>query len=151
MVNILTYSFNEYEIDVGSVIENAFKMYAEKNSLNITVNVDVMRFPNPTSTYKNFKLLVETSLKKSNNIHTINNKNLTNTKYDIYFYDMRFTDLYAPYLLDLNEVLPKDFIEKYNSRIINESCIYEDKVVGLVIIICELFYNYKLIMLILHY
>jgi len=108
-----------------------------------------MKFPNPTASYKNFKTLVETSLKKSNNIHTINNKNLTNTKYDIYFYDMRFTDLYAPYLLDLNEVLPKDFIEKYNSRIINESCIYEDKLVGLVNIIHEQLYNYEIIILIL--
>jgi len=94
-----------------------------------------MKFENPLDSYLNFKSLVESSLKKSNDKTSSNNN-----KYDLYTFSNRYTDIYAPYLLDLKKNLPKEFIEMYNSEIIKGTCTYrneedEEEVVGLVIFI----------------
>jgi len=52
--------------------------------------------------------------------------------FDIYIYDFKNTDILGPYLLDLKNSLPKEHIEMYDSRIIKETCIYEEELVGLV-------------------
>jgi len=92
-----------------------------------------MKFTNPSDSYANFKSLVESSLKKSNNIYNDSNNEIHSTKFDIYIYDNRYTNIYGPYLLDLKDNLPKGFIEMYDSKIVSELCTYNDKVVGLVI------------------
>ena len=132
-INVLTYSYKDF----GDVkhYKDEFEEYAKANNSTTTINVESMKYENPTSSYTNFKLLVESSLKKSNNIHNANNEKNNNTKFDIYFYDMRFTNLYGPYLLNLKEYLSKEFIEMYNSDIIEKTAIYNDELVGLVIII----------------
>jgi len=97
-----------------------------------------MEFENPTDSYANFKSLVETSLRKSNDL-TSKNSN----KYDLYTYSIQYTNIYAPYLLNLKKHLPNEYIEMFNSKVIKETCTYknelskEDEVVGLVILFID--------------
>jgi len=130
---VLTFSIKDIG-DMGNELKIEFDKYAEKNNLNITINVEIMNYENPTSSYEKFKLLVESSLKKSNNIHNISNEENA-TKFDLYFFDTRFTNLYGPYLLNLKDYIPKEFIEMYNSDIIEKTSFYNNELVGLVIII----------------
>jgi len=135
-INILTYTFTETNLDHVDPAELQFSKYAEKNNLNITIKVELMKFVSPSDSYANFKSLVETSLKKSNNINDKNSTNEINNKiYDIYIYDNKYTKIYGPYLLDLKDNLPKEYIELYDSKIVSEVCTYKDKLVGLVIFI----------------
>ena len=127
-INVLTFSYKNYGNIENSYYED-FKKYAEKHNLNTTVNVEVIMYDNPTSTITNFKLLVESSLKKS----ISNEKN--NTKIDVYFYDARLTHLYSPYLLNLEKNLSKEFIEMYNSEIVEKISTYNNELIGLVIIV----------------
>ena len=92
-----------------------------------------MKFENPTDSDVNYKSLVESSLIRSNN------KN----KFEIYFYNLRFIDIYGPYLLDLKELLPKKHIEKFNSKVIPDTCFYNDKLVGLVKDLLITIFNYN--------
>ena len=133
VINVLTFSIKDIG-DMGNELKIEFDKYAEKNNLNITINVEIMNYENPTSSYEKFKLLVESSLKKSNNIHNISNEENA-TKFDLYFFDTRFTNLYGPYLLNLKDYIPKEFIEMYNSDIIEKTSFYNNELVGLVIII----------------
>jgi len=82
-----------------------------------------MNFENPTDSDENYKSVVESSLIKS----------INNNKFDIYFYNLRFTDIYGPYLLDLKELLSREHIERYNSKIISDTCFYNGQLVGLVL------------------
>ena len=133
VINVLTFSIKDIG-DMGNELKIEFDKYAEKNNLNVTINVEIMNYENPTSSYEKFKLLVESSLKKSNNIHNISNEENA-TKFDLYFFDTRFTNLYGPYLLNLKDYIPKEFIEMYNSDIIEKTSFYNNELVGLVIII----------------
>jgi len=111
-----------------------FNEYAEKSDLNITLNVELMKFSNPSDSYENFKSLVESSLKKSNS-----DKSVTGKKYDIYFYSCRYTDIYGPYLLNLYDDLPKENIEIFDDKFINKTCVNNGELVGLVRIILNLY------------
>ena len=92
-----------------------------------------MIFENPAELYANFQSVVEASLKKSND------KTYHNNKYDLYTFNNQYTNIYAPYLLNLKKHLPKEYIEMFNSKIVNETCTYENElnkekeIVGLVI------------------
>jgi len=149
VINLLTYSFASTAENLNQTeSENAFKKYMEKKNLNITLNIEVMIFENPSDSYANFKSLVETSLRKSND-KTSNNKN----KYDIYVYSNQYTNIYAPYLLDLKNFLPKEYIAMYNSKVVKETCTYknelnkEDEVVGLPMFVSyDVLYSNKMIL-----
>jgi len=105
-------------------MKDEFNEYSAKNNLNITIELDLLNFDNPSDSYSYFKFLAESSLKKSNN-------GISNKKFDVYYYSNRYTKLYAPYLLDLNDNLPKEHIEMYNSKVIKETCSYKDKSNGI--------------------
>ena len=53
-------------------------------------------------------------------------------KYDIFTYEIKNAKYIAPYLSDLREQLPKEHIDMYNSNLISETGIYNDKLIGLV-------------------
>jgi len=129
-INVLTYTFDNYDTFNKTEMEEKFRIYAEQNNLDISVNMEIMRYENPLDSYINFKSLAESSLKKSNDKTSSNNN-----KYDMYTFSNRYTKVYAPYLLDLRKNLPKEFIEMFNSKVVNETCSYkneeEDEVVGL--------------------
>jgi len=131
-INVLTYTFTEADVDDTETTERLFDIYAQMNNLNITLNMEMMKFIDPSDSLANFKSLVETSLKKSNNIYNkSHNKEVHSTKFDIYIFDNRYTNIYGPYLLDLRGNLPKEHIEMYDSKILNETSYYKDKLVGL--------------------
>jgi len=52
-------------------------------------------------------------------------------KYDIFTYEIINSKYIAPYLLDLREQLPKEHIDIYNSNLISETGIYNNKLIGL--------------------
>jgi len=133
VINLLAYSFRASDSSNSNyTVENDFEEYAKINNLNITLNIENMVFENPTDSYENFKSLVETSLKKSND-----NISKNSNKYDLYTYNNQYTNIYAPYLLDLKKYLPNEYLEMYNSKVIKETCTYknalnnEEEVVGL--------------------
>ena len=118
-LNLLTFSYGTTQNKTA--IEEEFNGYAEQNNLNFTVNVELVVYDKPTDTYSNFHQLTESFLKKNRN------------KYDIYYYDSKYSNVFGPYLADLKYLLPKDIIDIYDPKIINETSIYEDKLIGLVI------------------
>jgi len=134
-INVLSYTFDEFEMFQKSAVEDEFNKYSLNNKLNVTLNIEMMKFESPGDSYDNFRLLVESLLKKS----VINND-----KFDLYFYDLRFSDIYGPYLLDLKEYLPEEYLQMYNSRVVNETCYYKNKLVGLPFYISyEILYSNK--------
>jgi len=110
------------------LLKNDFNNYSEINNLNITLEFEILKYDKPTDSYVFFKQFIESSLKKSTN------KN-NNKAYDIYFYDNKYLNIYGPYLLDLKDLIPKDYIEMHDPRVIKEICTYNDTaLVGFVII-----------------
>eukprot|EP00833_Pecoramyces_ruminatium_P000322 jgi/Orpsp1_1/1174354/evm.model.c7180000049786.1 len=95
-----------------------FNEYSEKNNLNITLNVNIYTSLDMKS-FEDFADNVESLLRKKTN------------KYDIYYFDNAYTIKYGPHLLDLKNYLPEEHIKMFNSEIIEKSCLYEDKLVGL--------------------
>jgi len=53
-------------------------------------------------------------------------------KYDIFFYYGTYTKRYGKYFINLEDWLPKEHIDMYDPQIISKSCLYNNKVVGLV-------------------
>jgi len=94
-----------------------FFKYTEGKNLNAKINPYFIL-------YKNSKNSLQSSIESS----------LKNF-YDIFIYDSVHLNVFDPYLLDLRNYLPKEHIEMYDSRIINETCIYKEKLIGLVKII----------------
>jgi len=96
-----------------------FNEYSENMGLNIKVKLILMTRSNSTDSLVNNGAMFESLLKKKN------------SKYDIFFYDGTFSHNYGPYLLNLNELLPKVHIDMYNKKILSQIGIYKDKIVGL--------------------
>jgi len=128
-INVLTFIYAQSEGDGEFYFGNEFEKYATENNLNITVNAESITFANPSDSLSHFISIVETSLKKNNDKNFKNDNK--NKKFDIYIYDNKYTNLYGPYLLNLKDYLPKEYIEMYDSKIVSELCSYQDKVVGL--------------------
>jgi len=120
-INILTYDYGDAYYQ--KKLESDFNEHAINNNLNITVRIEVLKLEQIKDVYTYFNSIVELFLKK----YSLKNE----SPYDLYLYDSRYTYLYGPYLLDLNENLPKELIETYDTRILKEACSYKDKLVGL--------------------
>jgi len=115
VLNVLAYSETEDNNNyVGSV--NDFNEYAKKNNINIRLNINV--HANQDS-FEAFANSVEALLKKRLN------------KYDLYYFDNGYTVRYGQYLLDLNEYT-KDIIGMHDQKIVDFTCKYDDKLVGIV-------------------
>ncbi|ORX80973.1 hypothetical protein BCR32DRAFT_268565 [Anaeromyces robustus] len=98
---------------------NDFNNYSKEHNLNITVNLNLLTRLNTTYSITDFGSMVEVLLKKKT------------TKYDIFFYDNLYTSKYEPYLLDLNEFVPKELLDQYNDDIIAQTCIFNNRLVGI--------------------
>jgi len=112
----LTYAINPEGRPYVQNIDD-FNEYSLKNKLNITVN---LKYDLQGSPLEHFKSMVESLLIKKS------------PKYDIYFYDNSFTQKYGPYLLDLNGKISEEHIKLYHPDIISGSCMYKNKLVGIV-------------------
>jgi len=115
VLNVIAYSETEDNNNyVGSV--NDFNEYAEKNGINVRLDITV--HANQDS-FEAFANSVEALLKKGLN------------KYDLYFYDNGYTARYGEYLLDLKDYT-KDIIGMHDQKIVDFTCRYDDKLVGVV-------------------
>jgi len=99
--------------------QQEFEEYAKSNNLNIELNMKIIKYDNTADLYSYFKSLVKSLIKKPKR------------PYEIYFYDSRFTSIYSPYLLNLNDYLEKEYIEKYDAKAIEEECYNENELVGI--------------------
>lgn len=75
---------------------------------NLKFVVDVLRYDKPSDLYSFFKTLVETSLKKQN------------SHYNIYYYDSKHVNIYGPYLLNLVNELPDEYLDIYDTKVLEE-------------------------------
>jgi len=122
-LKLLSYTLTYSEVYNKTRIEKEFSEYAAKNNLNITIDLEVIKYEKPSDSYSYFKSLVESLLNKNN------------IPYDMYFYDSRYTDIYSPHLLNLKHNIPDEYIEQFDSKIIKEAFSSESELVGLVIFI----------------
>ncbi|ORX79299.1 periplasmic binding protein-like II [Anaeromyces robustus] len=103
-----------------------FNEYAEKNNLNITVKLNLFSNINSVLSLEDYGSMLESLLEKKSE------------KYDILFYNNMFIPRIGKYLSDLNDFLPKEHLEMYDSKMKSDFCSYKDKLVGLPI---TRFYN----------
>jgi len=75
---------------------------------------------NSTSKVTNYETTIETLLAKKSN------------KYDIYFFFTGNSKKSGRYLVNLEEWLPKEYIDMFDPGLLSDSCIYNKHVVGLV-------------------
>ncbi len=124
MALALSYDDNS---QIFQTLMDDYNKYAENNNLNITINIEILKYEKTMDSTTNFKSFVEESLKK--------NKNSKKNKFDIYFYDNRYTSMYGQYLVDLKENLPKELLKMYDTHSIEDTCYYNNELVGIVIAI----------------
>ena len=99
-----------------------FNKYSERNNLNIKLHLNLITVTNSTILINDYGTTIDSILSKKLD------------KYDIYFYDNIYTKRFGDHFIKLNERLPKEHIEMYNSGIAPEVCILKDKWVALVCI-----------------
>ncbi|ORX44203.1 periplasmic binding protein-like II [Piromyces finnis] len=100
---------------------NEFNAYSNTHHLNITVKLNLLTRNNMTYSVTDYGSYIEAILNKKNSAR----------KYDLYFYDNVYLPKYGKYLMDLKNELSISHINMYNQKIVSESCIYQDKLVGL--------------------
>jgi len=132
-INVFAYIFEGSQSSRNKTsLEQEFNAYTKSKNLDVTVNVELLIFDKPTDSYTNFKSLIVSLFKKSNNT------------YDIFYYDSLYSFIFGPYLLNLKDYLPKEFIGMYDPKIINETCTNQDSIVGLPVNISyEVLYSNK--------
>jgi len=114
-LNAIAFAINLTD-DHYTVLIDEFNNYAIENDINIRISLNLFEY---SDKYDTFGTLVEALLMKKTK------------KYDLFFYDSSYTQKYGKHLLDLNKYLPKEHIEMYNKKIISESCMYKDKLIGI--------------------
>ena len=120
-INVLVPCYDG-NVQMYDSIFNEFNVYAEEKKLDFTLNIDYVKYDKPVESYVKFKSIVEELLKKNKN----------DNRHDLYFYDNDCKAAYSPYLMDLNDILTLDHINIYNQKIIKDTCIYNNRLIGLV-------------------
>jgi len=118
VLNALAFNFDRYNQFYESVIQQ-FNNYANATNLDIEIELKLFTGENIGSLLDDSRSVVESVLKRKAN------------KYDIYFYETSYVALYSPYLLDLNNYLSYEFVEMYDSRVISELCLFNNKLIGI--------------------
>eukprot|EP00833_Pecoramyces_ruminatium_P003884 jgi/Orpsp1_1/1177916/evm.model.c7180000063310.1 len=114
-VNALLYTSNFSDELYHSLIEK-FNKYSKENNLDISLIININTGSLNVTAQNEF--ILNLFKKKS-------------TKYDLYLYDNIYSSNYGDYFLDLNEYLPKSHLDIFNNDIISNSCVYNDKLIGL--------------------
>jgi len=113
-----------YTLSSGSGTFNyyvdSFNEYSKNNNLNITIKLEMM-----TELNSDFSL-------NNENDRTQYLLNKKHSKYDIFFFDNMYTSQNAPYLLKLDQYLPKEHIDMYNKHILSQIGYHEGHLVALV-------------------
>ncbi|ORX81926.1 acetyl-CoA synthetase-like protein [Anaeromyces robustus] len=117
-LNIATYSYYGLD-DLYSTIADDFNAYSEANNLDIHLNVNSYSENREFINDVDYASTVETLMKKKNQ------------KHDLYVYNPAYLKRYFPYLLDLQELLPKSHIDLYSSSTGYQLGFYDNKLVGI--------------------
>jgi len=124
VLNIIIYSFYDYDSVYYRGIESGFNEYSKQNGLNIRIQLKVLTPENSTSEFENYGAMLDSYFSKKSN------------KYDIYFYYSAYSKKYANHFLNLRNYMPEKFFEGYDERILKETCSSEDgELIALVIYI----------------
>ena len=119
-LNAVAFTVDPNQQSYSNMIKD-FNKYSLENNINIEIKLNLVSSDNSTSIVTDYGSMIESVIKKSKN-----------NKYHIYFYDNVYTYLYGPHLLDLYNYISKDHIDLYESKIIDYTCKYKEKLVGLV-------------------
>ena len=96
---------------------NDFNKYAEENNIDIFINMKVVK---KSDSFEAYGSMVEQILYKRNN------------KYDFFYFDNAYTQIYGKYLLDLRKHLTKEHLDIYDQKVLELTCEYDNTLVGLV-------------------
>ncbi|ORX44204.1 periplasmic binding protein-like II [Piromyces finnis] len=118
-INVLAFTRDGNDSQMYTPSVNAFNKYSKENNLNIKLNLTLLTAANITYSKADYGALVESLLKRNSK------------KYELYFYDNIYIQKYAEYFQDLRGLISEDIINEYDPQIINESCIYNNKLVGM--------------------
>jgi len=104
-------------VEVYHYMVNSFNEYAKDNDLDINLKLTVFTQTNSTTnTNDTIKGLLNNKL----------------TKYDLYIYDNKNSANYVDYFINLYDYLTEGYISLFNDRVISDSCVYHNKLFGLV-------------------
>jgi len=117
-INALAFKYID-ENQFLSPLIHEFNKYSNKYDLDITVTLDLYKSNNSTKFVNNHSSIIESFLQEKD------------TTYDLIFYDNVYSQKLGTHLLNLKKYISKDLIDLYNSEIISQSCVWEDKLVGL--------------------
>jgi len=100
-----------------------FNKYAEKCNSDIELQMTYFSDVIDTVGYNDYSKTLSLIGKKNN-------------KYDIFAYDVQYLNVYSPYLLELDQYLPKNFTDLFSLSKINKKLIFNDDghISGIVII-----------------
>ncbi|ORX78821.1 hypothetical protein BCR32DRAFT_269872, partial [Anaeromyces robustus] len=117
--------------DIFTIIVNDFNEYAERNGIDIKIELNMITDSNLTMEVTNYEsILMSVFTKKS-------------SKYDIIFYDNIYSIKFGPHLVPLNDKLSSDHIKMYLDGIASQTCYFKNKLIGLPVFVdCNvLYYN----------
>ncbi|ORX82029.1 periplasmic binding protein-like II [Anaeromyces robustus] len=106
------------KVNVYSPIVDEFNKYSEENGLDINLKLEMLTEENSTSSVIDYSTFMDSLLKKKS------------IKYDLYFFNSAYTNVYSPHFIDLKEYLPKEHIDMFDSGII-DLYTYNDKLIGI--------------------
>jgi len=121
MENVDIVSDNSYSLNSFGDTINVGYFSAELESQSAYLNLIKKQFPDVNTEILNYSRLSELKLLLAK----------YSKKYDIFIYDSQYTNIIAPYLLDLSQQLSKEHINMYDTNLISETGIYKDELVGL--------------------
>ncbi|ORX81293.1 periplasmic binding protein-like II [Anaeromyces robustus] len=116
-LNSIAISYSNEDQFFTSIV-NDFNEYAKANKLDIELDIDVHSSNDTLNlSFEYRKLLKE----------LFNNES---SKYDIFFYDVTYTNLYISNFLELNNELPNEYFIWYSTGIGSETCVNNGKWIG---------------------
>ncbi|KAL6590477.1 periplasmic binding protein-like II [Neocallimastix californiae] len=127
-INIIAFTQNGGNL-LYSPMVNDFNKYSIDNNLNIKLKLNLFSELNSTIITTDYESTLDSLFQRKSN------------KYDLIFFDNIYIKRFGPYLLNLKNVLPKDHIDMYMEGVAKQTCMYNDKLVGLPMTIdCTLLY-----------
>jgi len=132
LLSLVTYVFAEKELTLNAIafsvgggtslyypIVTDFNNYAKEKGINTKIHLNLFTFDNATGVITDYESMLDSIFSRRN------------SKYDFIFYDSIFSPRYAPDLLDLKDIIPKETIDMYMTGIAKETCIIDDKIIAL--------------------
>eukprot|EP00833_Pecoramyces_ruminatium_P003962 jgi/Orpsp1_1/1177994/evm.model.c7180000063659.1 len=98
---------------------NEFSKYAKENNLDLELSYKLYSPSNSSNIMKDYETTIDYLLSKGS------------TKYDIFYYNAAYTNNLSAYLINLEEWLPKEHIERYTNGVATKTCTANGKWVGL--------------------